>query len=218
MVIFVALIALVPLASSNVLGQTSKSYATNARFNLPASNASISFAVNGTYSNATLEGNSWVFTDLSLNQSKPMPYLEISARNSNMTVWYYGLATFFTADMLNYFAQGAGEQTLNMGIQNAGNKVDWVVFSNGTFETNGWTLTSDGTVTVTGLTGNITVIYFGFTNELGNSKLPFYDQHSVAIAVAITVASTVGVAISVNFVAKRRSMLLQSEVKEEQTP
>jgi hypothetical protein len=213
-VIGLLLILSCPYASA----QTSRAFDPNTKFSLPAYDGSISFAVNGSYSNATFEGDAWIFNDLRLNQSQPMPYLELSARNSDIVVSYYGGSSFFPGDMLGYFAQGLGQQVINMGIANAGNKVDWVVFSNGTFVSNGWNVSHNGTVTVTGLTGNITVIYFGFTDELGNSNLPFYEQHSVAIATAIALTATVGAAVAVNVFAKRRSVRSQSGPLKEAKP
>ena len=167
--------------------------------------------MNGTYSNATLQDNAWTFTNLSLNQSQPMPYLQISAINSNVTVWYYGVNTFFPSDMLTYFTADSGQQLINMGVADAGSSVDWVVLSNGTFVTNGWNVSHNGTVTVTGLTGNLSVIYFGFTNELGNANLPFYEKHSVAIAVGIALAVTIGIAVAINVAAKKRNANVTSE-------
>lgn len=213
-----ALVLILPLICPNALAQTSTAFDPTQKFSVPAYNGVVRFAVNGTYSNATFQDNAWTFTDLSLNQSQPMPYLQISTKNSDVTVWYYGVNTLFPYNMLNYYTQDNGQQSINMGLTNAGESVDWVVFSNNTFVTNGWNVLQNGTVTVTGLTGNITVIYFGFTNELGNSNLPWYEQHSVAIAVAIAVAATVGVAIAVNITVKKRSANLQPTPAQEAKP
>lgn len=103
-------------------------------------------------------------------------------------------------------AQGEGRQVLNIGVVGAqgGVSVNWVVFSNGTFVSKDWSVSRNGTVTVNGLTGIVSVIYFGFTNDLGNANLPFYEQHSVAIAVTVAVAVTLAVAVVVKVGVKRR--------------
>jgi len=206
------------LICPNASAQTSTAFGPSKVFSVPSYNGAINFAVDGTYSNATFQDDAWTFADLSLNQSQPMPYLQISAKDSNVTVWYYGYNVYFPSDMLVYYTQDNGEQVINMGLPNAGNTVDWVVFSNNTFVTNGWTLSPDGTVTVAGLTGNITVVYFGFTSQMNNSNLPWYEQHSVAIAVAIAVAVTVGAAVAVSVTLKKRSPKLQAAPTEEVKP
>jgi len=201
----IAIILILLLSCPNTLAQTSTAFDPANKFSVPSYNGVISFAVNGTYSSATFANNTWIFTNLRLNQSETMASLEISTSNSNVTVIYYGVNAFFPSNQLSYFAQGQGQQFINMGLgSSAGRSVDWVVFSNDTFVTNGWSVSHDGTVTVTGLTGNVSVIYFGFTNELGNN-LPFYEQHSVAIAVGVGVVVTVAFAVGVNIVFKRRS-------------
>ena len=197
--------------------QASTAFGAGTKFGIPAQNGAISFAVNGNYSTASLEGNKWVFTNLQLNRSEPLRNLEISTENSNITVFSYRNSTSgFPNSRISYFAQGLGKQTINMGVGSyGGTKVDWVVSSNGTFVSKGWSVSHNGTVTVTGLTGNISVIYFGFTNNLVKSNLPFYEQHSVAIAVAVALAAIVGVAAAVNVTVKRRSVSLPSEPPKE---
>ena len=201
----IAIILILLLSCPNTLAQTSTVFDSTTRFNIPAYNSAINFALIGTYASATFANNTWTFTNLSLNQSNPAN-LEISTENSNVTVIFYGVS-FFSSDLLSYFVQGQGQQVINMGLgASAGRSVDWVVFSNDTFVTNGWSVSQTGTVTVTGLTGNVSVFYFGFTNELGNNNLPFYEQHSVAIAVVMAVVVTVGVAVAINIVVRKRSV------------
>ncbi len=79
----------------------------------------------------------------------------------------------FPNERLTYLAQGKGEQVINMGVGYGGSSVDWVVVTNGTFLSNGWSVSHNGTVTVTGLTGNITVIYFGFTSQIASFQPAF---------------------------------------------
>lgn len=203
----VAVIVILLLTCASALAQESTAFDTNDRFSVPAYNGVISFAVNGTYSSATLEGATWDFTDLQLNRSEPLENLQIAVENSDVTVFSYRTTTTgFPNDRLNFRVQGKGKQVINMGVGlNGGGSVDWVVSSNGTFVNSGWSVSRNGSVTLIGLTGNINVIYYDFTGQLPRSNLPFYEQHSVAIAVAVAVAVTVAAAVAVNVVIKRRS-------------
>ena len=55
---------------------------------------------------------------------------------------------------------------------------EWSVLFNDVFmgEGDGWSMARDGTITVTGAVGNVTIIYYSI--EDGNSTdLPFFEQH-----------------------------------------
>ena len=57
-------------------------------------------------------------------------------------------------------------------------------------------LGNDGTLTIYSITGNVSVTHEFLNGYLGNtSNLPFYQQHSVIIAVALVVVITVTVVI-----------------------
>jgi hypothetical protein len=187
------------LAQSTAFGPTTK-------FSVPVYNGVISFAVNGNYSSATFEDNIWIFTNLLLNGSQPLENFEISCKDSNVTVNSYQTIIFgFPSEFLNISVQGKGQQVINMGIgAYTGTNVDWVVASNVTFLNNGWNVSHNGTVTLTGLTGNLNIIYFDFTNQLGASNQPFYEAHSVAIAVTVAIIATVAVAVVLKVADKRR--------------
>jgi hypothetical protein len=79
---------------------------------------------------------------------------------------------------------------------------EWtIVFGNHTVvsEGDGWNLLHDGTVVVTGASENVSVIHYNFSNSFANnSNLSFYQQHSVAIIIAILVS----VIIIIAFVTK----------------
>ena len=107
-----------------------------------------------------------------------------------------GAITTITTLRFNYAVEGAGKQIFNFdtGRENlAYSDIDWSVFTaTGGFLTIGdhWTISSEGTIVVTGLTGNVSVDRFN--NTPPTSNLPFYQQHSVAITmVAILVAIVV---------------------------
>ena len=73
-------------------------------------------------------------------------------------------------------------------------------------EGEGWTISNDGTLVVTGVTGNVSIVHWGFSeNSLPSSNLPSYLQHSVAIVIAMVVAVTVIVAIIIKVKSKGHS-------------
>jgi hypothetical protein len=193
------------LICPNVIAQNITAFDPTTKFAVPIYNGVFSFAEGGNYSKATSEEYAWFFMNLYINGSEPLANLEFSAKNCNVTIYNYETSIFgFPIDRISYSVQGEGEQTVNMGVGvNGGTSVNWVVFSNNTFVSNGWSVSHNGTVTVTGLTGNVTVIYFGFTSDLGNSNLPFYEQHSVAFAITVAVGATVAAAVVVKVAAKR---------------
>jgi hypothetical protein len=173
------------------------------KFDIPNFNATINFALNGSYSQATLENDTWVFQNLSLNDSQLRGNLKFSAENSNVTIFTYQANNpDFRSSILTYSAQGRGKQTINFGLNSSqSSPTEWMVALPGaeTFvflaEGEGWTLLPDNTVVVTGLTGNVTVVHFDFIAPVSNSNLPFYQQHSVAIATAVLVVITVAIAL-----------------------
>ncbi len=219
-VAIIVIILTTTLTCPNTLAQTRTAFGHTTKFRVPAYNGVISFASNGTYTSAVFEDNKWVFANLLLNRSQPLGSLVISAEDSNVTVYsHYVTTVYFPNERLTYLAQGKGEQVINMGVGlHGGSNVDWIVSTNGTFVSNGWSVSHNGTVTVTGLTGNISIVYFGFTNQLAKSNQPFYEQHSVAIAVTIAVAVTVGVAVVVKVEVRRREGRELSEMLRRRLP
>jgi hypothetical protein len=174
------------------------------KFSIPSQNGTISFAVEGTYSNATLKEGVWSFIDLQLNGSQPLEKIDVSAENSDIIIFSHLSYDYLRKiSVLTYFAQGRGTQTLNIGIEAGKNQgginIEWSVIVNDTFVAQGnkWNITPEGTLTITGLSGNITVFYFSIGEEANNENLPFFQQHSIVILTILAAAITVVVAIVV---------------------
>lgn len=188
----------------NLQAQTEVNFSPADKFSIPTYNGTISFAVNGSYSTASLENDTWAFMNLRLNGSLPLENLEFSAINCNVTIFSYEAFNTTPLNILlfNYVVEGKGEQILNLGLSSKGaesNAINWnVVFGTHvvTTEGNGWNLLPDGTLIVTGASGNenVTILHYDYSFE-NNSKLPFYQQHSAAITVTIAVAVTVVIAV-----------------------
>lgn len=202
--IAVILIMLIfPSALPSAGAQTSTAFTSSDKFSIPAYNGTISFAVNGTYSKATLQNDSWTFVNLRLSRSLPLQNFTVSAQNCNITIISY--SSFNTTRQtlrLIYSVEGVGRQVFNFGVRGQAGQfagVDWsVIVGDNVFLAEGenWNISPDGTLTVDGATGFVNVVHWGFySNNLSSSNLPFYEQHSVAIATAITLALIVAVAV-----------------------
>lgn len=204
----IIIIVVFPCDCLKTQAQADVTFSPAEKFSIPSNNGTISFAVNGSYSKATFENDTWNFENLQLNGSAPLNDFRISTQNSNVTVFYYTeFNTTLRRVLLRYTVEGQGKQTLNLGIgtlQGTWSGIDWSVVSaragNNVFMTEGedWTISKDGTIVVTGVTGNVSIIHWGFfENNLSNSDLPFYQQHSVAILIAVAVTVTVIVAVAI---------------------
>ena len=102
---------------SNTLAQTDTTFTSNDKFSIPELNGSIRFNVNGTYSSATLQNNTWVFTDLKLANSPIVRTLKISVENSNITVYYYRtFPQFGRSTSIRFNVEGQGKQSVNLGL------------------------------------------------------------------------------------------------------
>jgi hypothetical protein len=185
--------------------QTDTTLKPTDKFGIPEYNSSISFATSGTYERASLENGTWNFVNLRLNNSQLLEKLtlRVSAQDSNVTITSY--RTFNTTIggvyVLGYNVTGQGNQTFNFGLNPIGG--DWGVIFNGVFmvENDGWRVSPDATLTITGATANVTILYYSFPDSFGgngnSSNQPIYQQHSVAIITAVAVAITVILTIAI---------------------
>jgi hypothetical protein len=209
----IVIVLIFPWTCLNTQAQTDITFNPADKFSIPSYNGTISFAVNGTYSKATLENDTWTFTNLRLNRSQPLENFKISTQNSNVTIFsYLAFNTTLQSARLRYAVEGKGKQIFNLGLgsqEGEWSGTDWsVITGNNVFiaEGEGWTISNDGTLIVTGATGNVSIVHWGFFgNSLPSSNLPFYLQHSVAIVIVMVVAVTIIVAIVIKVKSKRHS-------------
>lgn len=198
------------LTYPNTQAQSEPTFDSTTTFSVPVLHGTISFAENGTYSNAVFQNNIWTFTDLRLGGSRPLENFSISAQNCNITVLSFQIAnTSLRAASLRYRVDGDGKQVFNLGLgQDLNSGVEWsVVLSNNAFpaEGDGWNISRDGTITVDGANEIIRVIHWGFFSQANqNANLPFYEQHSVAIAASLALGATVAVTFAVRENMRRR--------------
>ena len=186
-----------PQSSSLVKGQTELILEPGDMFEIPAYNSTISFAVNGTCSEANLKNDSWTFINIVLNNSvsRQKLNLTVSARDSNVTITSYQKtnSTFAGSPAstvrLRYVVFGQGSQALNLHLNPT--EGDYSVISDtvwlGLFD--GWSISTDSTITITGERRNVTIAYYGVPETFKNfSTQPFYQQHSIIIIASVILA------------------------------
>jgi hypothetical protein len=211
-VVVIIIALLLHFSSVNAQNQTDTTFKPSDRFSIPELNSTISFALNGSFTSASLVNHSWVFTNLRLNNSQSPGNLTISVANSNITIFLYRSSNFFARSAtLRYNAQGVGTQTVNLGLNLTQTQpIEWSVsvptvagISSGFLaEGTHWKLWSNNSVFVYDLTGNISVSHFNF-NIPNNSNLPFYLQHSIIIITAIVFSVIVAIAVIIQIKVRR---------------
>ena len=219
----IAILVIVSILSSTypkLQAQTDVMFGPANKFSIPAYNGTISFGVNGTYSNASVENGTWTFMNLRLNGSLPLENLEFSAQNCNVSIFLFREfnTSTFSIQLLSYVVEGQGKQilTFDLGSQRESSASDWnVAFGTRviTTEGNGWNLLPGGRLSITGASENenITILHYVFLGSFANnSNLPFYQQHSIALITAIIVAVTLIAAIVVKV--KTREHLNENEL------
>jgi len=157
-------------------------------FMIPAVNGSVRFSVNGTYSFAVLEGDVWVFNNLSLSGSRFSGVLRFSAKDCNVTIHA------FRSNFLVYTVEGVGEQVLNLGLNSSrpSHSSEWSVINQDSVffaEGKNWQLLPDDTLVVCGLLGTLRVMYYNYGYPVNDES--FYMQHYVIIFTGIALAVTV---------------------------
>ncbi|MCW4009908.1 MAG: hypothetical protein NWF05_04740 [Candidatus Bathyarchaeota archaeon] len=191
-------------ACFSVQAQSVASFTTADPFAIPEKNSAIHFAVNGTYTQASLENGTWFFTDLHLNNAGPAGTLEsfqASVQDCNVMILMCQRLNFSnTVVRLRYNVTGAGVQAFKFGLNLTGG--DWMVTLNNDFkaENDGWSVLPDGTLTVTGATANVSISYYVFPHDFGGpdtSDQSFFQQHSVSITIGVSVAVAVVLAVGI---------------------
>jgi hypothetical protein len=192
--------------------QTATVFTSTDMFSIPTQNSTIAFALNGSYSSATLENGTWTFRDLTFDDPK-LPYfdltgiksvgdLKISASDCNITVWIY-LNVYYSYPivLVSYFSQGTGTQTVNLGLNNTRptSSSEWsVVVADNVFlaEGDGWRLLPDDSLVITpSAARNITVMHFDFNDPEVQKYLPFWMKHIILLLTGVVLSVTVAAAV-----------------------
>jgi hypothetical protein len=150
-----------------------------------------------------LQDGTWIFEDLSLNGSRVIGTLKVSAENSDITVFTYRARSILgSTESIRYFAQGQGKQTFDLGVNATGqtHPDEWWVLNNAASIANrqGWSLAQGNVVVVEGLVGNVSITHFGFYS-IPTGTGNFFVDHSIALIVAVALLVTIGVCLIVRF-------------------
>ncbi|MCL1969985.1 MAG: hypothetical protein FWF66_00730 [Candidatus Bathyarchaeota archaeon] len=172
-------------------------------FDIPAVNGSIRFSVNGSYTNAFLENDMWIFNNLTLSGSRFSGTLKFSAKNCDVTIHSFtpsratSNSTYSSCSIRYTVESDAGEQVINLGgdPSRPSHYSEWTVFNQDSVffgEGKTWKLLPDETVIVKGLSGRLTVMRYSYGSFVDDRA--FYLRHSVSITTGIIVALTVTLA------------------------
>jgi hypothetical protein len=174
-------------------------------FEIPAQNGKIVFSTDGTFQGARLENDAWEFVNLKFRDFPQQEKLNltITAQNSNVTITSYRSVRSNTTlgnIRIRYTVVGQGKQTFNFGdIPQSG---FWSAVFDGVYpgQEDRWSVSAQGTVTVTGAAShsNVSIIYYTYPDSfVALSEKPFFERNSVAIATAIALTATVVLAVAV---------------------
>jgi hypothetical protein len=188
--------------------QSIVSFSPADEFAIPSGHGAVRFAFNGTYSSATLNGETWEFTDLTIDESQRSGNLKVAVENSNITILYYRTGSqFLLSARLTYTAEGNGSQIINLCLNNTQptHSSEWsVIVPDSVFlaEGEGWRLLPDDSVVISGIVGNVTLVHYSFQTPNASDQ-PFYMQHSVGLTAAAVVAATVAVVLAIKYRVRR---------------
>jgi hypothetical protein len=137
------------------------------QFLIPEYNSAISFAAGGSYSNASLVDNIWHFTGLLLtNATSIFPFFNgirfsVSAQNCNLTITQIDTLNVFppSSGWIEYTVSGVGSQSLNLDYQEGWLSYKVYIDGEEKAQNDGWAVTKDGWITVTGATSNVRIHY-----------------------------------------------------------
>ncbi|MDR2707800.1 MAG: hypothetical protein LBB87_03520 [Nitrososphaerota archaeon] len=200
---FALIVLLVGLSFSAFLGVVEAQETTFSSadvFDVPAACGTIRFSVNGSYSSAVLDGDLWVFNNLSLSGSRFSGTLKFSAKNCNVTIHSFNPIRnigngSYSSCSIRYTVEGDnGEQVINLGSNpsSPSHHSEWtVVNQNSIFFGEGktWKLLPDDTVIVKNLSGTLNVMRYSYGYPVDNRA--FYLRHSISISTGILVAITI---------------------------
>jgi hypothetical protein len=186
LLIAVLLVSASLLSVTPVKAQGITRFSSEDRFEIPATNGSIRFSVNGTYVSAMLDQDDmWVFKNLTLSGTRFSGNLKFSAKNCTVTIHA------FRSNVIRYTVEGeGGEQVMNLGLNSSrpSHVSEWSVINQDSVffaEGKNWQLMSDNTVVVRELSGTLTVMYYNFGYTV--DERPFYLRHSIIISTWIAV-------------------------------
>ena len=224
-VLLVVLSSMQPISSEPTAEKTH--FTPQDIFRIPELNGNVTFAFDGSYTDAKLENNIWIFEGLDLNNTEivqqygftdftPLRNLKVSAQNSNITLLAFLSFNFsLQIEMVAFNVDGWGTQTINLGLNDTQTRsvAEWSIMTdNGaTFlaEGSGWTLLDDNSIQVDYGPGNISVIHYYLTDP-SMANLSFLAQHYVTLLTGAVLAATIAIATAIRVKQRRKNKLVVS--------
>jgi hypothetical protein len=198
-------------------------FSSNDSFAIPDDNSQIRFAAGGSYDQATLKDNAWVFDGLNFEAAHNVTGFSVFAKDCNVTITgLSGIDWFDQIGWVTYNVTGVGSQIFGLSSLNGdGGFVNrYVVFIDGVNKTEGegWTYTARS-FTVTGAKVNVSIgytfIYNPVTLEPESTSQPPIpiptasgtpssgDQPQEQVIYTITLAAVIVALIIIAFVSQR---------------
>ena len=173
-------------------------------FEIPDNNFSFHFSSNGTFESAGLINGFWVFEKLELFNSRNdnKLFLKVSGQDCSIIIesYYVYNRTFEGENMkravFRYTTSVFGTQTFNLGLDPKMGSFDarlnreWVGLNHG------WTVSSNGTYSITKATENVSLLYYGYPESFANNQ-DFFGNHYVLIYSSIIFSITLIFAVLV---------------------
>jgi hypothetical protein len=204
-----SLFSFLPIAKAQSITFSSKDV-----FAIPAVNGSIQFSVNGSYTSAILDNDTWIFNNLTLGGSRTSGTLKFSAKNCNVVIHSFTPSRITgnnsrSSCSIRYTVEEFGEQVINLGFDpsSPSHHSEWsVVNQNSVFFGEGkhWKLLPDDTVIVKDLSGNLTVVRYNYGYSIDDRA--FYLRHSVSISTGIIVVITIAFATVIKLRSEKKKL------------
>lgn len=184
-------------------------------FLIPEYNGAINFEVNGTYTSTKFANNMWSFRDLRLDGSEALRNLQVSTRNSTVTINSYLKIqnSTFQSERLQYAVDNKFEQILYFSLDSEPEGLEtnckWNIINNNISLSEGkdWHILHNGTIIVNGASGEVVIERWElgdfFSNGEAYANLPLLQQHSVSITIGIALVIVVIVAVLIKVKTRR---------------
>ena len=157
------------------------------QFYIPKYNTYISYAIGGSYINASLIDNIWHFTGLkfegatSIFPTVPGVDFSISTQDCNLTITRFDMLFILppSSGWIEYTVSGVGNQTINMHYHEP-RSLTYTVQIDGEekAQNDGWSISDDGWLTVTGASSNVKIYYEQAFSTIKSGDVFFIPEYN----------------------------------------
>jgi len=157
------------------------------QFYIPEYNTYISYAIGGSYINASLIDNIWHFTGLifegatSIFPTVPGVDFSISTQDCNLTITRFDMLFILppSSGWIEYTVSGVGNQTVNMHYREP-RWLTYTVYIDGEekAQNDGWSISDGGWLTVTGASSNVKIYYEQASSTMKSGDVFFIPEYN----------------------------------------